>query len=128
MGLDMFLERKSKNSLPDAEGAWEEVMYWRKANQIREWFANNLEEGVENCRYSYVTKENLEKLVNTCRTVLNDRNKAHYLLPTKSGFFFGSTDYGEWYFRDLEKTVTELEEIVEETDWENEDVAYYEWW
>ena len=128
MGLDMYLQRKDKNVLPNKEGAWDEVMYWRKANQIREWFAIHLENGVENCQFSYVTKENLEDLMSTCKTVLNDRSRAHILLPTSSGFFFGSTDYDEWYFSDLEKTVEKLEEIIEETDWDNEDVAYYEWW
>ena len=128
MGLDMYLQRKDKNMKPNAERVWEEVMYWRKANHIREWFATHLDGGVENCQFSYVTKKNLEDLIHDCKVVLNDHNKAHILLPTSSGFFFGGTDYGEWYFSDLEKTVTELEEIIEETDWENEDVAYYEWW
>jgi hypothetical protein len=128
MGLDMYLERKSKNSLPDAEGAWEEVMYWRKANQIREWFAEHLEEGVKNCRFSYVTKENLEDLIKDCKIVLCNHSLAGDILPTSSGFFFGSTDYDEWYFKDLEETIEKLEEVIEETDWDNEDVAYYEWW
>lgn len=128
MGLDMYLERKSKNAKPDAKGVWDQVMYWRKANQIREWFANNLEGGVENCNYSYVTRENLEKLVTVCHIVLENHSKASALLPTSSGFFYGSTDYDEWYFRDLEDTIEGLEKVIEETDWENEDVAYYEWW
>lgn len=128
MGLDMWLERKSKNEKPDTDGVWNEVMYWRKANQIREWFAVNLEEGVENCRFSYVTKENLEDLVKDCKTVLDNHNKAHTLLPTSDGFFFGSTEYDDWYFKDLEETVKSLKSIIKETDWENEDVAYYEWW
>ena len=128
MGLDMFLERKSKNERSDTKGVWKEVMYWRKANQIREWFAVNLEGGVENCRYSYVTKENLEDLVKDCKTVLNNHNKARTLLPTSDGFFFGSTECDDWYFKDLEETVKSLEKIIKETDWDNEDVAYYEWW
>jgi len=128
MGLDMYLERKSKNIKEDSENAWEEVMYWRKANQIRQWFAMNLEDGVENCHRSYVTKEDLERLLTDCNTVLNDHSKADELLPTSSGFFFGSTDYDEWYFKDLKETVKSLEKIIDETNWHTEDVAYYEWW
>ena len=128
MGLDMYLQRKSKNALPDKKGAWNEVMYWRKANQIREWFATHLEGGVENCKFSYVTKENLKELVDTCKTVLDNHDSAPELLPTSNGFFFGSTAYDEWYFEDLKETAEGLERVIRETDWENEDVAYYEWW
>lgn len=128
MGLDMYLRRKSKNETPDTKGVWEEVMYWRKANQIREWFASHLENGVENCCYSYVSKEDLENLIKDCETVLADHDKAKKILPTSSGFFFGSTEYDEWYFDDLKETVEKLKEVISETDWNNQDVAYYEWW
>jgi hypothetical protein len=30
---------------------------------------------------------------------------AEELLPSHSGFFFGSTEYDEWYFKDLTRTV-----------------------
>ena len=127
MGLDMYLERKSKNEFDTAD-AWEEVIYWRKANQIREWFATHLTKGVENCKRSEVTKEDLERLLKSCEMVLADHSKAEELLPTQGGFFFGSTDYDEWYFEQLEYTVPKLKEAIKETDWDNEDVTYYEWW
>ena len=53
---------------------------------------------------------------------------ANMLIPTKSGFFFGNTDYNESYFWDLENTVRQLEKVINETDWNNEDIFYYEWW
>ena len=128
MGLDMYLERKNKNTKPNVKGVWEEVMYWRKANQIRDWFLTHLDEGVANCEYSFVKKENLESLIEDCKTVLADHSKASELLPTSSGFLFGSVDYDEWYYQDLEDTVEGLTKVIEETDWDNQDVAYYEWW
>lgn len=128
MGLDMYLERKKRNVEADAENAWEEVMYWRKANQIREWFVNNLLDVVENCKRTPVYLSDLEELVETCETVLADHSKAKELLPTSSGFFFGGTEYDEWYYQDLEETVEGLKRVIEETDWETEDVAYFEWW
>lgn len=30
---------------------------------------------------------------------------AQELLPTESGFFFGSTDYNQWYIKDIENTI-----------------------
>jgi len=36
--------------------------------------------------------------------VMENVSVAKELLPTEEGFFFGSTDYNEWYYRDLETT------------------------
>lgn len=120
MGLDMFLEKRS------SKGDWQGVAYWRKANQIRNWF--NEKVGVENCQYTPVTKELLQELVCDCKMVVEHPELASKILPTRSGFFFGSTEYDEWYFDDLHETIVKVTEIIETTDWENEEVAYYEWW
>lgn len=131
MGLDMYLYRRENNDIVREQE--EEVVYWRKANQIRHWFVEHLEgmNGNSNCEYFKVSKEILEQLVEDCKTVLNKRNiKQHaaQLLPTESGFFFGSTEYGEWYFNQLEDTVEEVEKVIETTDWETEVVEYFDWW
>jgi len=36
------------------------------------------------------------------------------LLSTVNGFFFGSTEYDEWYINDIEDTIKQLEPILEE--------------
>lgn len=129
MGLDMWLYKKvnAKKSNEDiCENAWEEVAYWRKANQIREWFDNKI--GIENCQFHTVTEEILAELVETCKKVLDNPSDAKNILPTSSGFFFGGTDYDEWYFGDLKETIEMVEKVITETDWEHETVAYYEWW
>lgn len=36
---------------------------------------------------------------------------AQELLPTESGFFFGSTDYDQWYVEDLKHTVEILDKV-----------------
>ena len=38
---------------------------------------------------------------------------ARELLPAAEGFFFGGTDYDEWYIRDLEATVKGLTRVLE---------------
>ena len=34
------------------------------------------------------------------------------LLPAQAGFFFGGTDYDEFYLQDLESTVKQLDSIL----------------
>jgi hypothetical protein len=99
-----------------------QIAYWRKANAIHKYFVDNCADGKDECQDTYVEREQLEDLLNRCKTILEDHSKAAELLPPQSGFFFGSTDYDEWYFHDLENTVPVLEKILKESpeDWEFE--------
>lgn len=124
MGLDMYLEKRKKGSRSYDD--YEEVAYWRKANQIRNWFDRKI--GVENCEYHTVTRELLVELVQDCNRVLDNHALARRVMPTSEGFFFGCTEYSEWYFEDLERTVEMVLGVIAETDWETEEVAYFEWW
>lgn len=96
------------------------VAYWRKANAIHAWFVNNLAGGKDECQNIYVERVNLEELLNVVETVLADPGQAASLLPTQSGFFFGGTEYDEWYIRDLEYTKELLERVLRDvpSDWE----------
>lgn len=47
----------------------EEVGYWRKANQIHQWFVDNVQEGVDNCSEFYVSINQLEELLKLCKEV-----------------------------------------------------------
>jgi hypothetical protein len=82
-----------------------EVGYWRKANAVHDWFVKNVQDGEDDCGYYHVSREQLEHLRDTCQQVLAERERAHELLPTTQGFFFGGTDYDEWYFNGLESTI-----------------------
>jgi hypothetical protein len=79
--------------------------YWRKSNMIHHWFVNNLADGVDECQPIYVNRKNLEDLKDLCITVVANPELAEQLLPTGSGFFFGSTDYDKYYFGDLNDTI-----------------------
>ena len=48
-------------------------------------------------------KEDIEGLKNRCEEVLNDHSRAKELLPTVGGFFFGDTDYDEYYFKNVQE-------------------------
>lgn len=96
----------------------EEAMYWRKCNAIHKFFVNTVQHGNDDCKPYYVSHEVLRDLYNRCCLILADHSKAHELLPTQDGFFFGSTEYDEWYFQDLENTVKALKELDDNADYE----------
>lgn len=106
------------------------AVYWRKANQIRQWLVDHIEEFDEddNGEYYQVTRNILEDLILDCRYVLENHNDADEVMPSSSGFFFGSTDYDEWYFKVLENTIKMCEKVIRETDWNREVVVYTESW
>lgn len=52
------------------ESIFEQVGYWRKANQIHNWFVNNIQDGIDDCDYHReVTKEDLQELLEICREI-----------------------------------------------------------
>jgi hypothetical protein len=81
----------------------EGVGYWRKANQIHNWFVENVQSGVDECVEHDVDFKQLQELKKLCKKAL--RNKDCSLLPPQSGFFFGSTDIDEYYWKDLKYTI-----------------------
>ena len=50
------------------------------------------------------------------------------LLPTTSGFFFGHTDYDDYYMEDVDNTIEILEKVLSETDFEKEMISYHSSW
>ena len=96
----------------------ENVAYWRKANEIHNWFVSNVQDGVDDCKRYYLSVETLKTLLGLCYDVKEclekeDYDKAEELLPTCDGFFFG--DYGvedEWYSENIQHTIKSLERII----------------
>lgn len=154
MGLDMYLHKIKR----------EEIAYWRKANAIHAWFSRLYEKEtgkeLENCHNMVVSKEDLIKLRDDCKRVinssklvykdvpvrkydydkeeyvnstrmmkvLNDSSIAEELLPTQNGFFFGSTIYDEFYVEDLKNTIEQIDNILNDVDFEEYDIEYHAWW
>ena len=137
----------------------EEVGYWRKANQIHNWFVENVQDGEDDCGSYEVSKWQLEELLDICKLIknkcklINGRVKvgehlengkwvadyedgqildnaeiAEEYLPTRSGFFFGGTDYDEWYMGDIDDTIQIIEKVLDETDFETQIVFYSSSW
>lgn len=73
------------------------IGYWRKAWQIHKWFVQKIQNNIDDCRKSYVSKEHLKELKHLCKTVLK----------TKDTSYMPSTDMveDEQYFRQIEDTI-----------------------
>lgn len=80
MGLDMYLEKCSN-------GNEEEVGYWRKSNQIHNWFVENVQDGEDDCGTYKVGIKKLTELLKTVETVLESiqTRKAKVVTGRKCG-------------------------------------------
>ncbi len=144
MGLDMYLVKKmyvgnkerEKLKISGISGInpakvneiTEEGMYWRKANAIHKWFVDNVQDGKDDCKEYYVDEEQLKKLSALVDKVLADHSLAKELLPAQEGYFFGGTEYDEYYFKDLEDTKKGLEEILSDNNKGNFEYYYHSSW
>lgn len=90
------------------------AVYWRKANAIHKWFVDNCQDGIDECQQAYVARRDLESLLYVCQRALDTGNSA--LLPTGGGFFFGSTEYDDWYWENIKYTVKSITKALNEFD------------
>lgn len=104
------------------------VGYWRKANQIHQWFVDNVQDGEDNCREHYVDREQLVELLELCKKVKAGGKKvAEEELPTAVGFFFGSCEIDEGYWQDIDDTIEQLERVLVQVP-EGWSFAYDSYW
>jgi hypothetical protein len=97
------------------------VGYWRKQNAIHKWFVDNTANGQDDCRTSYVGRDSLEELRTLCQKVLDAPKDAESILPAQSGFFFGGTEYDEWYVSGLKATIEIIDNALSmPSEWEFE--------
>lgn len=112
--------------------------YWRKANQIHNWFVQNVQGGVDDCKSYYVSADRLQVLVALCKEVMaildkcplditktyildgltDDEREVLSKLKPSQGFFFGSYDIDSYYYSDLLETVEQLQDLSEDDDYE----------
>lgn len=145
MGLDMYLNAKrflwhSETELAEkiagnfpglgdkrVKEITVEAAYWRKANAIHKWFVDNVQDGTDDCGNYEVSKEQLGELLALIEEVLSNRDQASNKLPTTKGFFFGNTDYDEWYYGDLESTRDMLKDCLDDK-WDGWYFEYHSSW
>jgi len=154
MGLDMYLEARKYVSSYTDEANYDQlrsmlglgldeipegghgsvslsVMYWRKVNAVHDWFVREVQGGEDDCKAYYVGREKLVELLALCKRVVDnkeDSKVAEELLPSASGFFFGSTDYDEYYYEGLLWTIEGLERILNNSAYDEMDFQYSSSW
>jgi hypothetical protein len=154
MGLDMYLSARkymskyfdpadtdriaSINELFGVDGDEEndygaqevifKVAYWRKANAIHQWFVDNVQGGEDDCGEYPVSRDKLESLMKLCEQIIDNKKLARELLPTTSGFFFGSTEYDDWYMGDVQHTADRIKKILEDSAFTKADFYYQSSW
>lgn len=80
--------------------------YFRKVNFIFAYFQNIGK--MHNDYFAFADVDDVDDLIDRCERVLKDHRLAHNLLPTRDGFFFGSTDYDDWYFSDVKDCLRQM--------------------
>lgn len=100
MGLDITFNKRKRTHLG----------YFRKVNFLVRYFKSlgfdpNKSDSFE------ISKTDIKDLLFRCKEVLKDPSIAGELLPTMGGFFFGSIEYDEYYYEDVE----EVKKFIEET-------------
>jgi hypothetical protein len=127
-GLELIDSDKPFSSQISVKELVFDAAYWRKANQIHAWFVKNVQDGEDECKEHYVERAKLRELIDTCRTVMENKHRAAELLPSQSGFFFGGTEYDEWYFKDVAYTIDRLEKVLATPAFDHCDFYYQSSW
>ena len=111
MGLDIYFIKKNKKSKEEKQ-----IAYFRKVNFLVRFMESYGE--IENCKDFKVSKEMIEDLRDRCSLIIKTRDPqkkeelARMFLPTRSGFFFGSTDYDDWYYNNVKEVKAACNKIL----------------
>jgi len=111
---------------------WKSIMYkvgyWRKANAIHKWFVDKVQEGIDRCESYVVSKEKLQDLLHDCNQIKDNKKLAKKMIPSAQGFFFGGTDYDEWYWQSIDNTIEIVTKILTETNFDEDQIMYHSSW
>lgn len=106
------------------------VLEWRKVNQIHDWFVRRVQDHEDDCRTYYVSHQDLRDLVEVCETVIkaNDEEVSRELLPTARGSFYGSYDYGDWYYETTSQVRDQIKLLLDNEKFSDYDFYYSSSW
>lgn len=115
---------------------FENVGYWRKFNALHNWFVNEVQGGEDDCHEYIVEKDQLKELLELLKKVketysyslqgVETEETLQELLPTSAGFFFGSTEYDDYYIGEVDRTIEILESELTQND--NAEYIYQASW
>lgn len=121
-----------------------EAGYWRKHNALHAYFVDRIQNGKDDCKEYYVDREILQEIIDKSKKdmeyldslkfhnseeqkdiltggtfsyrIYEDVDESKLNFQTQEGFFFGSTDYDEYFYKDLQDTINQLEEALKNKD------------
>ena len=107
-----------------------QIGYFRKFNALHSYIVKTFANGIDNCQDIILYKEDVEQIKKVLDDVLeaNTEEKAKELLPTQSGFFFGGTDYDEFYFEDVKDAADLMQNLLDNFDFEKYQLVYRASW
>tara|TARA_R110002126_G_scaffold52850_1_gene143316 strand:- start:493 stop:933 length:441 start_codon:yes stop_codon:yes gene_type:complete len=129
MGLDMYLSAKrylwnisdddkalaekigaevGGESLGQTKEVAREAMYWRKAWAIHHWFVINAQNGDDNCREYWVSRDLLRELLDTLQRVDKNPSLTEDILPLQAD----DADGIEWELEQVRRTIPALEKLI----------------
>ncbi|CCW29055.1 hypothetical protein ABLA30_08915 [Xenorhabdus nematophila] len=123
MGLDIHFFSVEKHKKCTDKNI--QVGYFRKVNSLLYWVSNNVQ-NVNNCEEILISKHKLEQLI----AVLNELTKdnCNKLFPTSDGFYFGSTEYDEYYWSDVEEIKDWVNNVLKSFDFNHYKLFFWAWW
>ena len=101
-------------SLGQTKEVAREAFYWRKAWAIHHWFVMNAQRGEDDCKEYWVERYKLKELLDTLKRVDKNPSLAEDILPLQAEFFFGDTDYQEWYYQDIKATIPVFKNLLDQ--------------
>ena len=108
-----------------------QIGYFRKFNALHGYIVKTFANGIDNCQAILLHKEDVEQIKKVLDDVLNAHQqveKAKEILPTQSGFFFGETDYDEFYFNEAKVAADLMQSFLDNFDFENYQLVYQASW
>ena len=102
----------------------EEVGYWRKHSDLNGYFCGIYEDRAENietfnCIPLVLSKEDCIEVLNMSKNILEGKDEVTH----HSGFFWGESCPEDW-----QDTVKIFSRVIEETDFDKEEIVYSCWW
>jgi hypothetical protein len=147
MGLDSYLYKKTyvqnwENNSPDSKikperisYIVEDVGYWRKFNALHNYIVENFADGRDDYQHIGLTEGGLRNILDTLKQAkyildsdASDEEKSDKLsdvFPTAEGFFFGSTDYEDYYAECVDNAILLLSDLIDECDDDNYSYSFY---
>ena len=97
---------------------------WGSYYRIHSWFVNNIQKGVDDGQYHYITREQLQKYVNTCKKALANKKKAHLIFPLKADFRDREQANMDDYFCAFENDIKRITRILMNPKYKDWDFCY----